>query len=322
MLNRYVRPPGSAYLAVMSSDPWGDLAAALLAVHEPVMQDHATHHGFLPGSPAALEAASEPFADDWAATPSRNANIASSHLSYLAMDHLAGLAVLLRTQQPASVFAPSSVARSTIEIAARCYYLIEPGISPLERIRRQQSDRLVALWERKRLVETLGGEQSSERQQAVDHLDSQMKTVVDSARRHGLTPRIGDKKRPPFMAGPEATKPVGATDLVEALIGQGNGLGAYSYQTMCAVGHGREHGMMQFFTHRGALLDRTHGDVFGSLEATPPQTAQNLAGVPLAVVGMLDRFYAHYGWPNGNVGPAAKRMLLVWGRIAGIPITA
>lgn len=306
----------------MSSDPWDDLAAALLAVHEPVMQDYATHHGFLPGSPAALEGASEPFADDWAATPSRNANIAGSHLATLAMDHLAGLAILLRTQKPASVYAPSSVARSTIEIAARCHYLLKSGISPLERIRRQQSDRLVALWERKRLVEALGKEQSSERQQAFDHLDSQMKTVVDSARRHGLTPRLGDKKRPPFIAGPEGRKPVGATDLVEALIGQGNGLGAYSYQTMCAVCHGREHGMMQFFTHRGALLDRTHGDAFGGIEAAPQKTAQNLAGVPLAVVGMLDRLYAHYGWPNVNVGPAAKRMLLVWGRIGGIPMTA
>ncbi|MFG2684063.1 hypothetical protein [Streptomyces sp. NPDC048392] len=307
----------------MSSDPWGDLATALLAVHEPFAHDFATHHGFLPGSPAALEVASEPYTDDWAAKPSRNANITGAHLANLAMDHLAGLAILLRTQSPVSVYGPSSVARSTIEIAARCYHLLEPGVSPLERIRRQQSDRLVALWERKRLVEIVRGESSAEAQEAIDHLDSQIKSVVDSARRHGLTPRnLKDNKRAPFIAGPEATKPVGATDLVEALVGQGNGLGAFSYQTMSAVGHGREHGIMQFFTHRGALLDHTHGDAFGTIEATPQQTAQNLAGVPIAVVGMLSRLYAHFGWPNGNAGPAANRLLLVWGRVAGIPIKA
>jgi hypothetical protein len=176
----------------------------------------------------------------------------------------------------------------------------------------------VALWERKLLAEAMRTEHPDEVQEAVDYLDGRMKTIMDSARRHGLTPRKGDKKRPPSITGQDL-KPIAATDLVEALIGQGNGLGVYSYRTMSAVAHGREHGMMQYFTHRGALLNRTHGDAFGTIEATPQQTALNLAAVPLATVSMLDRFYAQFGWSTQDVGSAAKNLLQEWRRIAEIP---
>ncbi|MFF2126386.1 hypothetical protein ACFVW1_13425 [Streptomyces olivochromogenes] len=302
----------------MSSDAWGELSASLIAVCEAFKRDEATHNGFLPGSPAAVEAVDEPFADEWATAPSRNANVAGLHLAHVAMDHVTGVAVLLQSQEPASIYGPSTLSRSLIEVAARCHYMLEPGIEPLERIRRQQSDRLVALWERKQLAESMHTEQPEQLQEAIDYLDGRMKTVMESARRHGLTPRKGDKVRPPSITGKDL-KPIAATALVEALIGEGNGLGAYSYKTMSAVAHGREHGMMQYFTHRGALINRTHGDAFGTIEATPQQTALNLAGVPLAVVKMLDRFYIQFGWPVQDVGPAARRLLEEWRRIAEIP---
>ena len=307
-----------SYRTTMSSDSWGELAASLIAVREAFMRDESIYNGFLPGSPAALEAANEPFADDWATAPSRNANIAGLHLAQVAMDDLTGLAILLRSLEPASIYGPSTLARSLIEVAARCHYLLEPGISPLERIRRQQSDRLVALWERKLLAEAMQTDHPEDAQEAIDYLDDRMKTIVDSARRHGLTPRKGDKRRPPSITGKDL-KPIAATELVEALIGEGNGLGAYSYRTTSAVAHGREHGMMQYFTHRGALLDRTHGDAFGTIETSPQQTALNLACVPIAAVRMLDRFYLQFGWPTQGAGRAAKHLLEEWRRIAEIP---
>ncbi|TXJ80008.1 hypothetical protein E2C11_11530 [Streptomyces lavendulae] len=277
--------------------------------------------GFLPGSQAALEVSGEPFADDWGKAPSRNANMAGLQLARVAMDHLAGLSILLRTHKPVCVYGPSSLARSTIEVASRSYYLLEPGLLPLERIRRHESDRLMSLWEQKRIAEAASGTTSAKMQAAIDHLDSRMKTVVESAKRHGLTPRVKDLKRPPFIAGLGVTKGVGATDLVEALIGQGNGLGTVSYQTMSAVAHGRQHGMMQYLKSQGVLLDRTHGDAFGMIEATAQQAAVDLAGTPLAAFRMLDRLYDHFGWPSGEVGPAARRLLQVWARIAEIPMS-
>ncbi|MWA10707.1 hypothetical protein [Streptomyces sp. BA2] len=305
----------------MSSDPWGDLAASLDAVREPFVRDRDTHSGFLPGSPAALEGANEPFADDWAPAPSRNANIAGLHLATVAMDHFAGLATLLRTHEPVCIYGLSSLARSAIEVAARCYYLMEPEISPLERIRRQQSERLAGLWEQEKLAAIISqGKQSVEFQEATASLDLRMKTITDSARRHGLFPRVKDKKRPPFLAGPGVPRAFSSTDLVEALVGQGNGLGVVSYQTLSAVGHGREQGVIQYFTRQGVLLDRTHGDLFGTIEASAQQVAVNLAGTPIAMVGMLDRFYGHFGWPSGGVRPSINRLLEVWGRIAEIPI--
>ncbi|MFJ6730284.1 hypothetical protein ACIQPQ_35835 [Streptomyces sp. NPDC091281] len=235
------------------------------------------------------------------------------------MDHLAGLSILLRTHKPVCVYGPSSLARSTIEVASRSYYLLEPGLMPLERIRRHESDRLASLWEQKRIAEAARRTTSTTMQAAIDHLDGRMKTVIESARRQGLTPRVKDEKRPPFIAGPGVTRNVGATDLVEALIGQGGGLGTVSYQTMSAVSHGRQHGMMQYLKSQGALLDRTHGDSFGSIESTAQQTAADLGGTPLAVFRMLDRLYDHFGWPSSEVGPAARRLLRVWARIAELP---
>ncbi len=236
------------------------------------------------------------------------------------MDQVASLAILLRTHEPVSIYGPSSVARSAIEVAARCYHLLEPGITPLERIRRHQTERLAGLWEQKKIAERVAeGRLSTQVQTAIEHLDRRMKMITDSAHRHGLTPRVKDKKRLPFLAGQGVARAIGATDLVEALVGQGNGLGAVSYQTLSAVGHGREHGMIQYFTRRGALLDRTHGDVFGSIEATAQQTALDLAGTPIGVVRMLDRLYADFGWPNQDVAMAGRRLLQVWARIAEIP---
>lgn len=172
------------------------------------------------------------------------------------------------------------------------------------------------MWEQKRIAEAANRATSATMQEAIDHLDRRVKTVVESAKRQGLTPRIKDEKRPPFIAGLGVTKGIGATDLVEALIGQGNGLGTVSYETMSAVAHGRQHGMMQYLKSHGALLDHTHGDAFGSIEATAQQAAVDLGGTPLAAFRMLDRLYDHFGWPSNEVGPAARRLLQVWARVA------
>ncbi|WP_160159619.1 hypothetical protein [Streptomyces sp. 3213.3] len=47
-----------------------------------------------------MEVSDEPFADEWAKAPSRNANMAGLQLARVAMDHLTGLSILLRTHKP------------------------------------------------------------------------------------------------------------------------------------------------------------------------------------------------------------------------------
>jgi len=288
----------------MSSDRWRDLSGALAGVCNAFSQDQETHSGFLPRSPAAAEVANEPYADTWGSTPARNANMAGLYLAIVALDQLACLAVLLRSETGHG-YGLSAMARSAMEVAARGHYLLDPDVESLERIRRQQNERLVALSEQKRLATTAKSVDANA-------LDARIKEILGSAHRKGLDPR--PKAKPPMIA----PGPPSATDLINDAVGQGNGLGAIYYQTMSAVAHGREHGITQNFTRQGALLDRTHGDVFGSFGTTPKQAAQSLCGTPLAVFNMLDRLYSRFGWPTNHIQAPAQQMLTVWKAIAAM----
>jgi hypothetical protein len=92
------------------------------------------------------------------------------------------------------------------------------------------------------------------------------------------------------------------------------------FQSMSAVAHGREHGIVQFFTKHGALLDTMHGDSFGAVETTPVRTARYLCGAPLAVNAMIERLYTQFAWPAQPIRTATRNMLLVWGRVAQVPL--
>ncbi|GLW74943.1 hypothetical protein Kpho02_72400 [Kitasatospora phosalacinea] len=289
----------------MSSDPWGDLANSLNGVCVRFEEDRRTHEGFLQGSPAAVDVGDEPFAGDWGPAPARNANMAGLNLAFVAMDHLASLAVLLRSPTP-PVCGPSAVGRSAMEVAARAHYLLDPGIPTLERIRRHQNDRLVTLWEQKQLAALA--------KQPSDEPDARVEAIFRSARRFGLTPRPSNK--PPFIA----PGPPNATDLIDDVVGKGDGVGAIYYKTLSAVTHGREHGMTQYLQRHAALLDRTHGDVLASFGTTPLKTARYLFGTLLAVTDMLDRLYPRFGWPATGVRRDVDTMLLVWVRIAEVTI--
>jgi len=291
----------------MSSDPWGDLTDSLTAVCDQFSQDREAHEGFLAGSPADLEVSGEPYADGWGSTPGRDANMAAVLLAIVAVDHLAGLAVLLRPQARL-IYGPSAQARSAMEVAARGYHLLDPGIPPLERIRRQQNERLVSLSEGKRLVEVL-----KQPQESTDKLNERAKAILDSARRQGLAPH--PKPDPPYIG----SRPDSATTLIDHAVGQPEGLGSTYYKVMSAVAHGRAHGITQYFTHHGALLDRTHGDAFGSIETTPQQTAQYLSGAPRAMANMLVRLYSQFGWSDTDMQRALTRMRQTWDRIATSP---
>ncbi|GAA3797145.1 hypothetical protein GCM10022403_033840 [Streptomyces coacervatus] len=289
----------------MSSDAWGDLTNSLTAVCDQFSQDRQIYEGFLTGSPAALEVVGEPYADDWGPRPSRNANMAGLLLTLVAVDHLACLAALLRPQSRV-IYGPSAEARSAMEVAARGYHLLDPEITPLERICRQQNERLVSLSEGKRLAVLL-----KQPQESINVLDNRTKAIFDSARNHGLTPH--PKANPHPYIG---SKPPSATKLIDEAVGQPKGLGETYYKVMSAVAHGREHGITQYFTYQGALLDPTHADAFGSIETTPKMTAQYLSGTPRAMANILDRLYDRFGWPGAAIQPALTRMRATWDRIA------
>ncbi|MFI6850442.1 hypothetical protein OG535_40370 [Kitasatospora sp. NBC_00085] len=218
----------------MSSEPWGDLASSIAGLHDAYARSQQQYQGFLPDSPAAREAASEPFAGDWAQYPSRNANMAGLLVAMLAVDQLAGLATLLRASP--SVTAPSVVARSMLETASLAFYLLDPAADALERIRRQQNYRLVALWESRMLLDPDRTRDPEASPVAVRTMDERMDGILRTATRFGLTPRRSkDNRFAPFIASAEHTKAVRAMPLIEDAVGGDDGLGALVYRLSSSV---------------------------------------------------------------------------------------
>ncbi|MEZ0093644.1 hypothetical protein [Streptacidiphilus sp. EB129] len=293
----------------MSSDPWADLANAIFRLSDRFAADRETYEGFLPGSPAAQDAKDEPHAGDWGKAPCRDANIAGLHLAIMAVDHLTCLAGIFQSTRP-FVFGPSAVARSATEVAARGYYLLEPDLPSLERIRRHQNDRLSSLWDQRILVKDLNDEV------AANACDTQISQILQGATQSRLSPHPGRNYKPPRIGDCQPS----ATTLVDQAVSKESRLGRTSYRALSAVAHGSRHGLRLFFTEMGALLDQEHGDVFGVLEASPQKMALLLIGAPITVSNLLNRLYTRFGWPEADADSAKYSMLETWGRVAEVPI--
>ncbi|WP_030247873.1 hypothetical protein [Streptomyces sp. NRRL S-350] len=246
--------------------------------------------------------------------------MAGLHLAYLAMDQLAGLATLLTTASP-SVTAPSVMARSVLETASQAYYLLDPAADALERIRRQQNYRLVALWESRRLLDPGQSRDPAASPTAVRKADEKIEVILRTAPKFGQSPRRSKGNRSvPFIASTEHTKAVRAMPLIEDVVGGNGGLGSLVYRLGSAVTHGQQHRITQFFEHMGSLLDHTHGDAFGRLEASAKKTSLYLGAAPVAVMRMLSRLYERFGWPTQELVAANRNVAQVWGRIAEVPL--
>ncbi|MFE5143518.1 hypothetical protein ACFRDV_38730 [Streptomyces fagopyri] len=299
----------------MSSDPWKDLSASLFRLHDVYYTDHVKMMSesdfWTPGSPAAVESAREPYAGIWGEAPTRDAVVGVMLPLAAALDHLTALATLLTSAN--TVYAPFTVARSAIEIAAQTWYQLEPGIGAEERAVRYVNSRLRSLWEQ----EQLPGEDPRPDAEAIRTTSRRrMDAIIDSARSHKLEARGRQNgRRPPAIGkGLKSTSMLADPCISETV----PHLGALYWRVLSSTAHGQQHGLVQSFTKADPpAAPGTPGVSFGSLSLTVQQAALRTAGAPMACLSMLDRFYTHVGWDDGAFRTARHAALLTWSRIAG-----
>ncbi|MCZ9342166.1 hypothetical protein NGM37_30840, partial [Streptomyces sp. TRM76130] len=62
----------------------------------------------------------------------------------------------------------------------------------------------------------------------------------------------------------------------------------------------------------------THGDAAVQMQANPKDTALQCGGAPLAVISMLQRLYAQFGWPTDQLKAAILDVISTWQFVAGV----
>ncbi|MET8592868.1 hypothetical protein [Streptomyces sp. NPDC005078] len=300
----------------MSKDPWRDLSASLAALRKThdsaLMAAQAADFSPVAGSPAALECATEPLAGPWGDTPTADANTSVLLQVTAAMDHLLGLETLLTGP---SLYAPFTVARSVIDIASQAWHQLEPGIGGKERALRHINSRLRSLWEQTKLVED---DSRAEAQKIRNDAQQRINVIVSCAQMHHLAVRSpNDRRRAPTVGTPLKSTTVLANACVSDTVPN---LGAAFWRFTSAITHGQAHGLMSAFapTEGGSLP----GAAVGQLQISAKDVAIRAAGAPLAVISMLQRLYAHFGWPVGDLDRSGHRLVMVWARVGEVTIPA
>lgn len=123
-----------------------DLAAAIDDVIVAVRQAaDADGWDFTAESPAVEDWSTRELPGEWGPEPLQDAYRTGLVLWWYISDAALALIDAIRNDRP---FAYVSLARAVAEASARSWYLLQPGIAPLERVRRLMNDRLFATFER------------------------------------------------------------------------------------------------------------------------------------------------------------------------------
>ncbi|MFH8581618.1 hypothetical protein [Streptomyces zaomyceticus] len=305
----------------MSSDPWKDLASSLERLHAAYYAQHAQHVDVgsihVPGSPAALECAEEPYAGVWGATPTRDATTDLMLPITAALDHLSALSTLLTS--PGIIYAPLTVARTVLEISVQVWYRLEPGISREERAIRNINVRLKSLWEQSQLA----GRDTREGAERIRLGSRQrMDKILQGARLQNLAVRgQADGRRPPWVGS--ELKGTGAL-ASECVSSESPTLGTLFWRLYSATTHGQTHGLAMSLTPAApdSGAPEIPGIGVGTVELSVQDAAIQCAGAPLACLAMLERLFAHLGWDETELRRAKAGLLQTWSRISQIPPAA
>jgi hypothetical protein len=289
----------------VSSDPYADLARSLTRFTDRFREQLDTVRDARPGSPAIP--ASEPYAGDWSEHPSRDVVGSVLLEAWSALDHLTAAAVLIPDRRClASLY---SVTRGAAEHAAMGCYLAEPGISPLERIRRNLNFNLTALFEDTKMIGTFSIEGAGQR---VARHETKTEEIV----RTGAVHNLPYTKPTPYRAGYLSDRPPGAMALIDLCASATAGLGVTYHRLLSSVSHGQLHGLSRF-------LMRVPGDAPAGLELAQLNTdartlALHLLAGPLCAVTLTQRLGWFLGWETGDIETAVRFMLHAWGRIGQV----
>jgi hypothetical protein len=139
----------------MSSDAFADLGGTAGVVADGLIRMVDVNKRPAAGSPCDKESDGEPFAGEWSAHPARDLVATLRMECWSCADHLrvAG-GVLAGHRGIASLY---TLTRGATEAGAIACYLSDPGIDPLERVRRLMNHNLAALHEDLNMLGRFGG---------------------------------------------------------------------------------------------------------------------------------------------------------------------
>ena len=207
-----------------------------------------------------------------------------------------------------------TLTRGAAEAAAIACYLSDPGIDPLERVRRLMNHNLAALHEDLNMLGRFTGEDAAA--QTARHR-GQEAAIARTGRHFGLAftrPKNGFK---PCYLG---DKPPGAMALIDKCATRTAGVGATYQQLLSSVAHGQLHGLSRFLMR--APTPAEPGKVIIQMNLSARDAAVHLLAGPLCVSTLVENLRWFFGWDTEALDPAVIAMLHTWGRIAGVPYPA
>lgn len=295
----------------MSSDAFADLGSSLRRVAEGLTQLVDLNKRPAAGSPADKEADGEPFAAEWSAHPARDLFAALLMECWSCADHLAVAGTVLAEHQAvASLYAITRAAAETASIAC---YLSEPGIEPLERVRRIMNHNLAALHEELNMLGRIPRQDAADK--AARHR-SQEAAIAHAGQRHGLGFTRPKKNLSACYLG---DRPPSAMTLIGKCASRTSGVGATYQQLLSSVAHGQLHGLSRFLMR--VPVQSEPGKVTVQMNLSARDAALHLLAGPLCAATLVEHLRWFFGWDTESTDPHVLAMMHAWGRIAGVPYT-
>ena len=293
----------------MSSDSFADLGGSLRKVAEGLIQLIDLNKRPAPGSPADKETDGEPFAGEWSAHPARDLFATLLMECWSCSDHLevAG-EVLAEHRAVASLY---TITRAAAEAASIACYLSEPGIEPLERVRRIMNHNLVALHEDLNMLSRFPGQDAANK--AARHR-AQETAIARAGHQHGLAFTRPKKGFSPCFLG---NRPPSAMTLIDQCASRTSGVGATYQQLLSSVTHGQLHGLSRFLMR--APTPAEPGMVIVQMNLSARDAALHLLAGPLCVSTLVEHLRWFFGWNTEALDPAVVAMMHTWGRTGGVP---
>jgi hypothetical protein len=293
----------------MSSDSFADLGGGLRKAAEGLIRLVDVNKRPAAGSPADKETDGEPFAGDWSAHPGRDVVATLLMECWSCADHLTVAGeVLTKHRAVASLY---TLTRGAAEAGSIACYLSDPGIQPLERVRRLMNHNLVALYEDLNMLARFSGQDAASK--AARHR-RQEAAIARTGHHFGLALTKPKKGFTPCFLG---DKPPSAMALIDKYASRTSGVGATYQQLLSSVAHGQLHGLSRFLMR--APTPAEPGKVTIQMNLSAQDAALHLLAGPLCLSTLVEHLRWIFGWDTAALDPAVIAMLHTWGRIAKVP---
>jgi len=289
----------------MSSDPIADLGRTLGQLAGDLAELFRTNDRPRPGTPAGREADGEPFAGDWGAQPAREVLATVALASASCADYLTVIAETLRARS--GMYSPYALSRSALEAAAQGCYLTEPGVEPLERLRRHMNLDLQALHEDGRMLRKIGDPPSVAK--AIRHADREL-VIGRTGEEFGLSFTKATDRHQAYLGD----KPPSAMKMIEECAPNEPALKS-AYQLLSGVAHGLWHGHARLLRRSES---ETPGTVGLGLAVGANTLARDLAAAPLCACVLAGRLGWYTGWNLDALMASMSLLSVNWERVAAM----